>query len=96
VSDVLKYLNSLVDSCNPECPSSPQPILMKDIEKDEAKWQKLKVYCKGKTISLTVDKCMLIDLIDFVTKYAGVKYEIRNGSLIILSPEGDILAPMRE
>jgi len=61
-----------------------------DAERDR-RYSRLKQLCVDKKITLIVRDCSLLNLLDFVTRYAGVLYEFRDNRLLIKTEGGDIL-----
>jgi hypothetical protein len=55
------------------------------------KYSRLKEYCDGKTITLNLRYCTLLNLLDFVTRYAGVEYEFKGEQIVIMAPDGEVL-----
>ena len=47
--------------------------------------------CQGKTISLNVQSCSLLDLIAFVTSCAELDAEFRNDRLVIVTKDGKVV-----
>jgi hypothetical protein len=57
----------------------------------DRKYSRLKEYCAGKTITLNLRYCSLLNLLDFVTRHAGVEYEFRGDRIVIMAPDGEVL-----
>lgn len=61
-----------------------------DAEHDR-KYSRLEQHCGGKTITLNLRYCSLLNLLDFVTRYAGVEYELKGNRIIIKTADGNVL-----
>jgi len=98
VADILAFLIERVADENPNAPFRPSLVDRDTANRETAerdrKFQRLRNYCDGKLITLRVQDCSILNLIDFVSRYAGVKYELQGYKLIIKSPDGEVLASL--
>lgn len=45
----------------------------------------------NQSFTLNARDCSILNLLDFVTRYAGVEYEFRGARIVIMTPGGEIL-----
>ena len=68
----------------------PSEQKREDAEHDR-KYSRLEQQCAGKTITLNLRCCSLLNLLDVVTRYAGVEYELKGNRIIIKTTDGNVL-----
>ena len=73
-------------------PSDPTPEEAAHRRRYAKRYARLKEHCGDKTISLHLCDCSLLNLLEFVTRHAGVDYEFKGNRVIIKTPEGAVLA----
>jgi hypothetical protein len=99
VSDVIAFL---VETSHDYDPTHDDPRIRlslvldpseqkREDEERERKYARLQQHCAGKTITLNLRYCSLLNLLDFVTRYAGVEYELKENRIIIKTADGNIL-----
>lgn len=65
-----------------------------DIEKD--RFKSVLDVCTGKRITLEVDECSVLGLLDFFADCAEVNWEFNDDRVIVILPNGDIIGKKRE
>lgn len=67
---------------------APDPVAD---EKREQRFAKLRERCRNKKVTLNVRYCTWRPLMDFLTGYAGVTYQVRSGHVTIAGANGEII-----
>ena len=99
LADVLDFLIGYMADTDPKVPYRPSIIVdwakaEKEAAAHDKKLHKLRDYCGGKTITLQIKECTVLDLLDFISRLAEVDYELTGCRLILKSKSGEVLAPL--